>query len=56
MLVSECLELLGAINPMRLYTDASIDEDLSAIPLHVQDQTFIVELISELGTTKRLVV
>ena len=46
--------LQGAINPMRLYTDASINEDLSAIPLDVQDQTFMVELISELGTTEEL--
>ncbi|XP_068202044.1 serine/threonine-protein kinase ATR [Palaemon carinicauda] len=47
--VAECLGLLGAIDPTRLYTQTSIKEEMSKIHLSIQSELFILELVTELG-------
>ncbi|XP_047501891.1 serine/threonine-protein kinase ATR-like [Penaeus chinensis] len=47
--VADCLGLLGAIDPMRLYTHSNIKEELSKIHLNIEEELFIVELVTELG-------
>nr|XP_053640480.1 serine/threonine-protein kinase ATR-like [Cherax quadricarinatus] len=47
--VAECLGLLGAIDPTRLYTYSSIKEELNEIHLNIETECFIVQLVTELG-------
>ncbi|KAG7176083.1 serine/threonine-protein kinase atr-like [Homarus americanus] len=47
--VAECLGLLGAIDPSRLYTHANIKEELNEIHLNIETESFIVQLVTELG-------
>ncbi|XP_064108642.1 serine/threonine-protein kinase atr-like [Macrobrachium nipponense] len=47
--VAECLGLLGAIDPTRLYTQTNIKEEMSKIHLSIESELFILELVTELG-------
>ncbi|KAK3852062.1 hypothetical protein Pcinc_041331, partial [Petrolisthes cinctipes] len=47
--VAECLGLLGAIDPSRLYTYDSNKEALNEIHLNIENELFIVQLVTELG-------
>nr|XP_045585132.1 serine/threonine-protein kinase atr-like isoform X1 [Procambarus clarkii] len=47
--VAECLGLLGAIDPTRLYTYSSIKEEINEIHLNMETECFIVQLVTELG-------
>ncbi|XP_050687762.1 serine/threonine-protein kinase ATR-like isoform X2 [Eriocheir sinensis] len=49
VLVAECLGLLGAIDPSRLYSYSNIKEELNEIHLNIESESFIVQLITELG-------
>ncbi|KAK8381931.1 hypothetical protein O3P69_015148 [Scylla paramamosain] len=49
VLVAECLGLLGAIDPSRLYSYSNIKEELNEIHLNIEHEAFIIQLITELG-------